>query len=392
MKIDRLRWHAFWNSFATNVASPFVAFNVTASGASDLLIGYVQAISTLASAVTQLIGGRIADRSGRRVAIAGLSSFAAGVLWVGTVAFQTPTFLAIIFTAITLVLGVYAAGWTSILGEGSEGRGRGTFLGGFARLTSVGALAGLIFTTAIAAVNPSYTILYLASGMLFLLSAVVLRGQKEQRVERGAMTRAGASRLKVFYLVTGVFGLFWGFAWPLFTITVVKVVKMSLFEYSASQVIALAATVAFQPLIGRLVDRDRRRWVFWGRMSLVVYPLAYMFFSSAWQVYAIMIFQGFTNAIFNIAFVAYLYDISPVGQRGRYSAEFNLVTGVSTMAGSLASAYALTLISTPATLWVSLAYLYIVAAVGRVVAALLHLRLPYEGPAASQSLPPVGRR
>jgi MFS family permease len=379
MKPDRLKLHAFWNSFANNVAGPFVAFNVTASGASDLLIGYVQAIGTLASAVAQLVGGRIADRSGRRVAIAVLFSVGAGVLWLATAAFEAPAFLAVSFTMITLVLGFYAAGWTAILGEASEGKERGTFLGSFARLTSAGALGALILTTAITFYYPSYTVLYIVSGGLFLLSAFVLRGTREQKVEKLDITNAGVSRLKLFYVVTGVYGLFWGFAWPLFTITVVKVVGMSLFEYSVSQVIAVGATIAFQPLVGRLVDRDRRGWVFWGRMALVVYPLAYMFFGAAWEVYAINIFSGFTTAIFNVAFVAYLYDISPAGHRGRYSAEFNLVTGASTMAGSLLGALLLGAISTPGTLWISLAYLYVIAAVGRGAAALLHLKLPYEG-------------
>jgi len=150
---------------------------------------------------------------------------------------------------------------------------------------------------------------------------------------------------------------------------------MNLFEYSLSQVIAIASTIAFQALIGRLVDRDRKKAVFWGRMGLVVYPLAYMVFGAPWQIYAINVFSGITNALLNIAFAAYLYDISPAGQRGRYSAEFNLITGVSTMAGSLIAGYALSLISTPGTLWISLAYLYVVAAVGRGAAALLHLKL-----------------
>ena len=152
---------------------------------------------------------------------------------------------------------------------------------------------------------------------------------------------------------------------------------MSLFEYGISQIIALGATVAFQPLVGRLVDRDRRKWVFWGRMGLVVYPVAYMFFSAAWEVYAINIFSGLTNSLLNIAFAAYLYDISPTGQRGRRSAEFNLVTGASTMVGSLVAGFALGILNGPNSLWLSLAYLYVIATVGRAVGALLHLRLPY---------------
>jgi MFS family permease len=376
---NRLKLHAFWNSLANNVASPFVGFNVTASGASDILIGYVQAISTLASAVSQLVGGSIADRTGKRVAITVLFSLVTGFLWVGSAFFQAPTFLAISFTAITLAVGFYSAGWTSVVGEASEGKERGSFLSSFARLTSAGALIALVLTTGITAFYPSYTLLYLVSGAFFVLSAVILRGQKEQAVEKKALSGEEAADLRKYYVVTGFYGVFWGFAWPLFTITTVKIVKMSLFEYSFSQVIAVASTVAFQPLIGRLVDRDRRRGVFWGRMGLVAYPLAYMVVSAPWHLYLVNIFSGVTNALLNVAFVAYLYDISPAGHRGKYSAEFNLVTGISTMAGSLTAAYALTVLSTGTSLWLSLAYLYVIAAVGRGAAAFLHLKLPHNG-------------
>ncbi len=376
---DRLKAHTFWNSLANNVASPFVGFNVTSSGASDILIGYVQAISTLASAVSQLIGGSIADRTGKRVAITILFSLVTGLLWVGSAFFQAPTFLAISFTAITLAIGLYSAGWTSVVGEASESAHRGSFLSSFARLTSAGGLIALILTTIITAFYPSYTVLYLLSGAFFVLSAIILRGQKEQRVEREPLSGEESRDLRKYYIVTGFYGVFWGFAWPLFTITTVKIAKMTLFEYSLAQVIAVASTIAFQPLVGRLVDKDRRRGVFWGRMGLVVYPLAYMFVSAPWHLYALNLFSGITNALLNVAFVAYLYDISPAGHRGKYSAEFNLVTGISTMAGSLTAAYALSVLSVGNTLWLSLAYLYVIAAVGRFVAAFLHLRLPFNG-------------
>lgn len=377
MRADRLKLHALWNSLASNTASPFVSFNVTASGASDVLIGYVQAIGTLASSVSQLVGGRIADRSGRRVGIAILFSLVTGVLWMGSAMAPSPTFLAISFTVITVAIGFYLAGWTSILGEASEKTEKGSFLSTFARLQSVGALVALIITTVLTAYYPSYSALYFLSGAFFVISALVLRGQKEQRVEKAAISKVGSASLNRYYAVSAVYGLFWGFAWPLFTITTVKIVKMDLFQYSLSQVIAVASTVALQPVVGRLVDRDRRRGVFWGRMGLVAYPLAYMVISAPWELYVLNAFSGLTNSLLNVAFAAYLYDISPAGQRGRYTAEFNLITGVTTMAGSLAAGYALTFLSASASLWLSLAYLYVIAAVGRGVAALLHLKLPF---------------
>ena len=379
MKLDRLKIHAFWNSLASNAASPFVGFNVTASGAGAVLIGYVQAVGTLASALSQLVGGRFADRYGRRVGITLLFSVVTGALWIGTAYIQDPGVLAISFTAITLAVGFYLAGWSSLIGEASEKTEKGSFLASFARLQSVGALGALLLTTALTAYYPSFAALYLLSGVFFIVSAAVLRGQKDEPVVKASFSDGGIAHLRRYYIVSGVYGLFWGFAWPLFTITIVKVVKMDLFEFSVSQVIAVASTIAFQPIVGKIIDRDRRRGVFWGRMSLVIYPLTYMFLSAPWQVYAFNLFAGLTNAIQNIAFAAYLYDISPAGHRGRHSAEFNLIMGASTMAGSLTSGYALTYISSSTSLWLSLAYLYVIAAAGRALSALLHLTLKYRG-------------
>jgi MFS family permease len=377
-KIDRLKLHTFLNSLANNIASPFVGFDVTASGAADILIGYVQAISNLASAVSQLVGGRIADKSGRRVAITIIFSVITGILWVGTTFLKTPILVAAGFTAITIALGFYTAGWTAVVGEASEEKTRGSFLSSFSQLANVGGLVALVATT-IAAIYTSFATFYLVSGLVFILSGLVLRGRKEQAVEKRDISGQENVGLRKFYLVSGFYGLFWGFAWPLFTITLVKIVKMDLFQYSLSQMIGVGATVAFQPVIGRLVDKNRRRGVFWGRMGLVAYPIIYTFFSAAWQVYIVNVFSGITNALLNVAFVAYLYDISPSGQRGRYTAELGLVTGVATMAGSLTAAYALSILDTQYSLWLSLGYLYAIAAVGRIVAALLHLRLPYNG-------------
>ncbi len=377
-KRDRLKPHTLWNNLANNIASPFVSFNIASSGASNLLLGYVQAISNLATGITQLIGGRFADKTGRRVQITILSSVVTGLFWLLAALYQTPTFLAISFTIITLALGIYSAGWTSIVGEASEGTGKGVFLATFATLASLGGLLALVLTTILTAIYPSYTLLYLLSGGFFLFSALVLKGRKEQNVQRNTKPSELKNNrdLRIYYLVSGVYGVFWGFGWPLFTITIVKIVRVSLFQYSLAQMIGVGATIAFQPFIGRLVDNNRRAGVFWGRMGLVIYPLAYMIMSAPWQYYLLSAFSGITNSLLNIAFVAYLYDISPAGERGRYTAEFGLITGVSTMAGSLLAASALTILATSYTLWLSLAILYSVAAVGRVAAALLHLRLP----------------
>ncbi|HYB45623.1 MAG TPA: MFS transporter [Nitrososphaerales archaeon] len=371
----RLKLHALLNSFANNISGPFVAFNVTVSGGSDILIGYVQSINSLASGFAQVVGGRLVDRFGRRLRLALVMSIVIGLIWLEAAVFQGANALAISYTAITIGLGFYLAGWNSFLGEATTREGRGSFLSVFARIASWGSLVALVLTTVITFITPSYTILFLISGIAFVGSSIFLRGQQEIPVEKQPMSRYGSDMMMRYYGVTAAYGLFWGFGWPLFTITTVKIVNMSLVEYAFSQFIAVAATIAFQALVGRMVDRNRMRSVFLGRLGLVVYPICYAFFTHAWEIYAINVFSGFTNSLLNVAYSAYLYDLAPVGRRGRYIAEFNLITGAATMAGSLSSGYLLMIMSAGMSLWLSLAYLYVVTAVGRLAAALLHLRL-----------------
>jgi len=272
-------------------------------------------------------------------------------------------------------VGFYLAGWTTFLGESSETNGRGRYLAAFASIGSLGALVGLLIATAASSFSASYVPLYLIAGASFVVSSAFLARAGEPDVVRAQMPSGGRTRIRRYYYVTAVYGFFWGFAWPLFTITTVKIVGMSLPEYALSQVIAVACTIGFQPVVGRMVDRDRKMSVFLGRFGLIAYPLGYMVFTQAWQIYAIKVYSGFTNALLNVAFSAYLFDLAPTGSRGRCGAEFNLVNGVSTMAGSLTASSLLTTLTPGNSLWISLAYLYIVAAVGRAFAAVLHLIL-----------------
>jgi MFS family permease len=252
MTLLRLRLHALVNSLANSIASPFISFNVTASGGSDLLIGYVQSINTLASGVAQLVGGRMVDRFGGRLRLAMILSVVVGLLWLESAAFPGTNALAISYTGITVALGFYLSGWNSFLGEATGMDGRSSFLAVFARLASWGSLIALIVTTAITFVVPSYTILFLFSGFAFVASSLFLRGQREVPVQSEPMSRYGSARMTTYYWVTAVYGLFWGFAWPLFTITTVKIVNMSLVEYAFSNVIAVGSTIAFQALVGRM--------------------------------------------------------------------------------------------------------------------------------------------
>jgi len=141
-------------------------------------------------------------------------SVVVGLLSVESAVFQGTTALAISYTGITLALGFYLAGWNSFLGEATSSDGRGSYLAAFARLAAWGSLAALLLTTAVTFAIPSYTILFLVSGVAFVLSSVFLRGQREAPVQREQMSSYGSAMMTRYYLVTSIYGLFWGFAGP----------------------------------------------------------------------------------------------------------------------------------------------------------------------------------
>ena len=165
MDTKRLRLHAFTNALANNMASPFVSFNTTVSGAGDIIIGYVQAIGPLGSATTQLVGGRLVDRFGRRLQLSMVLSAVIGFIWFFAAAFPSTASLTLSYTAVTLGIGFYTAGWSAFIGETSGTDGRGTFLAGFTRLGSLGALVALVSTTLITNVYPVFSLLLFLSGV-----------------------------------------------------------------------------------------------------------------------------------------------------------------------------------------------------------------------------------
>lgn len=142
-------WEAIWPAH--------FGYGVTWLGASNLLTGYAQSISSLASGITQLLGGRLTDKWSKRVAVATISNAIIGVMWIVAAIFSSPLSLVFSYIAIALASGFYTAGWSSLIGKTSEGKGRGSFLARYAMVDNVASLVALVATTMMIAINPSFS-------------------------------------------------------------------------------------------------------------------------------------------------------------------------------------------------------------------------------------------
>lgn len=372
--LSRLKLHAFLNSFANNFANPYFSYVITRNTDSNLLVGYVQGINFFNS-IAQILAGNYVDKKGKRIAILLISSIAITITFMFLFYETDPIALSLLFTLVVLFQGIYGGAWGSLLGEISDSRHRGEFLSSFALITGKAGLLAMLITIPISYIYDSFRPAFLISGFLFLVSAFVLLGAKEIKVDHVKITVEDIKIIKEYYIVTFVYGIFWGFAWPLFTITQVRILNMKPYEYAIANVIATVSTLLFQPLAGKLVDKDRRLSMFFGKFFLIVFPIGFYFASSPVHIYILNAFTGLIPAMVNIAYSAYLYDIVPAGYRGRFAAEYGLINNTAIMIGSLTSTYMVDRLSPFFGLASTLGLGYMIAILGRGSTSFLYLRL-----------------
>jgi len=81
----------------------------------------------------------------------------------------------------------------------------------------------------------------------------------------------------------------------------------------------------FSPLIGRMSDKaGRRKFILAGLLSYTILSVAYLFAQSAPALAAARFLQGITSALVVSVSMAYIAEISPHGEEGRYLSIFNL--------------------------------------------------------------------
>jgi MFS family permease len=135
-------------------------------------------------------------------------------------------------------------------------------------------------------------------------------------------------------------------------------------------------TIIFQGWAGRFTDSvGRKPALILYRFSLITVPIAYAFAPDINVLIAIGAFWGLVTALGQAGITAYLLDISPPEYRGSFTAVFNLVLGMSSFVGSLIGGYLSAYTIYTFGLIVGLQIVYMISMVGRLIGAILYLRL-----------------
>ncbi|HLI45808.1 MAG TPA: MFS transporter [Geobacterales bacterium] len=375
--LKKIKTHTLINSAANNFITPYFSYVTARLSNSYIVVGYVQGLG-LFNSMLQLLTGNLVDRKNNRINLILISSLLIAISCIALYYIFDPIILALIFTAIIALQGIYGGAYNALLGEISQKNNRGRFLSNFVVISEIGAIVAMLATIPLTYVTNSFRIAFIIGGILFIASSLVLLGTPEIKVKREVLKPTSLKSLRDFYFVNFTYGIFWGFAWPLFTITQVKILNMKPYEYVIAQVIGAISILAFQPLAGKMVDKDRRMSMFLGKFGLIVFPIGFYFSTSPIHIYLINALTGLISALVNVAYTAYLYDLAPEGYRGRFSAEFNLVNNTAAMIGSLSSTSLVDYISAFMPLNAALGIGYLIATIGRGSTSFMFFRFKSE--------------
>jgi MFS family permease len=227
-----------------------------------------------------------------------------------------------------------------------------------------------------------YKWLFVAGGIIGISSLIFILPIKDKPQNGHCVKIVKPSELsgdfRYFLYARGAYNFFMSIGWPLFIMTQAGVLGASNIEIALMAFIGIGATIAFQPLVGRMNDRVGPVWLITTSMFLfIAVPVTYMFATSMFELYLLSFVIGFSSASSNVAFSTYILDVSPPEAKAEYFAYHGLVCGVTGFCGSLLAGMVANYLHVQL-LWslaAALMPLYIVCAVGRSFSAFMFLKV-----------------
>jgi MFS family permease len=168
-------------------------------------------------------------------------------------------------------------------------------------------------------------------------------------------------------LTAAVWNFSLNIAGPFFNIYMVQNLNATATMVGVLSVVSSIATLVFQRPLGRLVDR-------WGahRLQLIsgllipILPICWVFTRSIWHVVPINIGSGILWGAYGLASFNLLLEVTPEGQRARYTAIYQIVTLLALAGGAALGGWLVTK-------W-GYVSIFIGSGIGRLIAALLFAR------------------
>lgn len=385
------------SSFGSGLISPFIPIYATQLGASSAELGLVQAINGVSPSIAQIPWGLIIDKVKRRIPFIALGSLLYASMLL-TLLFISDIMGFIVVVSLAYIFSAMAApAVNSLIGEHSSVSVRGKTLAKLNAMASLGSmpatvLSGYIIHKVGGTIKEMYKIPLILCFIFNSLAALTIIRVREEPLSGEVFSLKSwvkALRTNRYFkrlcMLSTTQGFSMGLAWPLFTLTVVKVVRADMFQISLLSIISAFTAIIVRRFTGRLADRaGRKPLIVVGRIGLFLVPLIYALAKSIYELMLVNFIVGILTAASDVALSAYLLDISPKNMRGSYTSLYSTIVGSFTFLGSTVGGYAMdSLMGIGFSFSDSMTIMYVTSIVGRIISGLLYLTIqePYRYPA-----------
>ncbi|MEM1626914.1 MAG: MFS transporter [Sulfolobaceae archaeon] len=254
-----------------------------------------------------------------------------------------PIYFTLLYVIISALLGASSFSWYLFAEELTRGVKRGSKLADLSFYSTLGSsiatvIVGFFLDKELSVIS----IVFIICSIITLVSTIIIYFSTLTYHEHQNLLNK-YNRINKFYIENFIFMITWSFAWPLFPIVQVKILSMSSAQIALTSIISTLSTLAFQKVIGKLVDKNIKLSMFLGRILLATFPLTYALATNVYQIYLINIVSGFTNAISNVAFFAFVVEESKEKRRG--IGLYNLVNGFGSLIGSVIGSITFSVVS-----------------------------------------------
>ena len=396
----------YWYDGVFSAASDTIPINyltlyLLALGATSSQVGLYTALTSLAAAACLLPGALLVERYGHRMEItvwfggmiARLALLSLALLPFGLTG-QVLIWAMIILSVVRSAAGNLAfPAWMSITGDIIPLAGRGRFFGS---RNFVMVIAGMVITYLVGEFITrvgSPQGYQLSIGLAFVVGMIAtyfFSRIKDQQAEQPVHSSMSVSMLDMFrdlraaplFLTFCFASALWNFsiniAGPFFNVYMVQDLKFTAAMVGITAVSGSVSKLFIQKKVGELADRFGPGKVQMITMFLIpILPISWMFVTQLWHIVILNLIGGVLWGAFELVAFNFLLQLTPGAQRARYSAIFQIIVTVA-LAGGAA-------LGSSIILWWGYKGIFLFSAVGRVLAALLFLKLTrqLQGPHAS---------
>lgn len=340
------------NSASNTITNSYLTPFALALRATNIEIGFLNALKALAETVSQIPGGTLPKYFSRK-SVWVYSTVISRLLWIpillipffggGVAAFIVLLALSHFF------LGLRGPAWTSLVGDIVPQESRGRYFG---RRNMIMGITGLLSILLIGnlLLFSNFQVIFFISVVLGLLSVLYFLPIKEIAFRRafhyghsisfnpGSIARA--ARINRNFVLFTAFLSFMSFAvnlaGPFFVVYMLKDLNIGFFWFTLVIAAGGLASIVSQPYWGKLADKYGEKKIISVTSILICFtPFFWLFVSSPVHVILVEFFAGFAVAGFDLINFNFLLAVTPAEKRPSYVANHTFIRGLAIVTGTL---------------------------------------------------------